>query len=120
MGDLCSGENGEGTMVKYSGFEIEAMTEDGFKVSQNMYELEMLQRWNITKATEVPNYRINEDDGVPSDRLNLNRSSRPKRLLVLYFGCQQGQGQMYPLELPQSAVLQPEIQFALLKLDWHS
>jgi hypothetical protein len=60
-------KTGEGTMVKYSGFEIEAMTEDGFKISQNMYELEMLQRWNITKATEVPNYRINEDDGVPSD-----------------------------------------------------
>ena len=59
-------KTGEG-MVKYCGFEIEAMSEGGFKISQNKYELEMLQRWNITKATDVPNYRINEDDDTPSD-----------------------------------------------------
>ena len=61
-------KTGEGmAMVKYCGFEIEAMSEGGFKISQNKYELEMLQRWNITKATDVPNYRINEDDDTPSD-----------------------------------------------------
>ena len=59
-------KTGEG-IVKYCGFEIEAMSEGGFKISQNKYELEMLQRWNITKATDVPNYLINEDDDTPSD-----------------------------------------------------
>ena len=40
----------KGKVVKYCGFEIEAMDEGGFKISQNKYEMEMLQRGNITKA----------------------------------------------------------------------
>ena len=44
----------EGTVVKYFGFEIEAMTEGGFKISQNKYEMETLQRWNIAKPLTIP------------------------------------------------------------------
>jgi hypothetical protein len=47
---------GEGAAVKYCGFEIEAMSEGGFKISQNKYEKEMLQRWNIKRATDYHNF----------------------------------------------------------------
>ena len=55
VGNFGSGENG-GAAVKYCGFEIEAMSEGGFKISQNKYEKEMLQRWNIKRATDYPNF----------------------------------------------------------------
>ena len=64
-------KTGEGTVVKYCGFEIEAMDEGGFKISQNKYELEMLQRWNVTKAIEYPNFRTTEEDeGTPTEPID--------------------------------------------------
>ena len=65
-------KTGEGKVVKYCGFEIEAAIDehgngDGFVVSQRKYEQEMIQRFNIGKSSDFPQVRLCEDDDTPAD-----------------------------------------------------
>ena len=49
--------------VKYCGFEIEAAPgHDGFLLTQKRYEQEMLQRWNVTRSIDYPNFKLCEGD----------------------------------------------------------
>ena len=59
-------KTGDGRIIKYCGFELEsAPADDGFVFSQKKYEQEMIQRFNIKKATEFPNFRLAEEDEFP-------------------------------------------------------
>ena len=65
-------KTGEGRIVKYCGFEIEAAQDnhgnaDGFVVSQRKYEQEMIQRFGIEKSSEFPHVRLCEDDDTLAD-----------------------------------------------------
>ena len=54
--------------IKYCGFEIEAHPGgDGYVISQKMYEQEMLQRWSIETEMPFPQFKISEEDEVPSE-----------------------------------------------------
>ena len=57
--------------VRYCGFEIEAaLDQDGFILTQRKYEQEMLQRWNVTKSIEYPNFKLSESDEDPADPID--------------------------------------------------
>ena len=57
----------DGATVKYCGFEIEAINDGGFKISQTKYEAEMLQRWNVTRSAEYPQFKTTEEDENPTE-----------------------------------------------------
>ena len=61
-------KSGEGKVIKYCGFEIEVGPQsDGFLVSQRMYEKEMVQKWGIDRAVDVPHFKPCEDDENPTE-----------------------------------------------------
>ena len=63
-------KTGEGKIVKYCGFEIEAApNNDGYVISQKKYEQEMVKRFGITQATDFPHVNLSEDDEVPSGEI---------------------------------------------------
>lgn len=54
--------------IKFCGFEIiEDENGDGLHIHQRLYEKEILEKWNITRGTEYPNYRINEENEDMND-----------------------------------------------------
>ena len=55
--------------VKYCGIEA-ALDQDGFILTQRKYEQEMLQRWNVTKSIEYPNFKLSESDEDPADPID--------------------------------------------------
>eukprot|EP00435_Cladocopium_sp_Y103_P014795 s1755_g3.t1 len=56
----------EGRSIKYCGFEIEsAPGRNGFVISQQKYEAEMIQRFNIEQSAQFPNFRVAEGDEEP-------------------------------------------------------
>ena len=60
-------KTGQGKIVKYCGFEIsQAPDNNGFILSQKDYESEMMQRWNIPKGIEYPNFKVTEEDENPA------------------------------------------------------
>jgi len=57
--------------VKYCGFEIEAAPgHDGFLLTQKRYEQEMLQRWNVTRSIDYPNFKLCEGDEEPEQQVD--------------------------------------------------
>ena len=63
-------KTGENSSVTCCGFEIEAVVDGGFKISQNKYEMEMIQRWNITKTAEYPNFRTTEEEETSTEPID--------------------------------------------------
>ena len=63
-------KTGENASVTYCGFEIEAVMEGGFKISQNKYEMEMIQRWNIKKVAEYPNFKTTEEEETSTEPID--------------------------------------------------
>eukprot|EP00438_Fugacium_kawagutii_P026282 Skav208236 [mRNA] locus=scaffold2601:200137:204873:+ [translate_table: standard] len=55
-------------VLKYCGFEIMADPKgDGFRVSQDMYQNELLQEWNIQESTLFPDFKVSEEDNVKEE-----------------------------------------------------
>ena len=60
-----------GGPLKLCGFEIEIGPEgDGFLISQRMYEKEMVNKWGIDRAVDVPHFKPGEDDENPLEDLD--------------------------------------------------
>ena len=60
--------------LKFCGFEINADSEgDGFRVSQQRYEKEMLQRWGVEEGTDYPVFKVSEADEVPCEQIDPNQ-----------------------------------------------
>ena len=57
--------------LKFCGFEISAdASGDGFQVSQQRYEREMLQRWEVTEGIDYPVFKVSEEDEIPRDHID--------------------------------------------------
>ena len=54
--------------LRFCGFEItKDENEDGFHISQSMYEKEILAKWDIKEKTPYPVFKISEEDEQPHD-----------------------------------------------------
>lgn len=63
----------EGVPLKYCGFEIEAAAkDDGFIVSQKLYEREVLQRWKVDSGVAYPLFKVGENDDDPEYEVDQN------------------------------------------------
>ena len=61
----------ENKAIKYCGFEIEvAANNDGYIVSQRMYEQEMIQRFGIEKSIDYPKFQLAEGDDEPTEAIS--------------------------------------------------
>ena len=57
--------------VHFCGFEISADEHgDGFHLSQQKYEQEILTRWNVKEASTFPNFKVSETDMEPPDSVD--------------------------------------------------
>ena len=49
---------------RYCGFEMQTDQRDGLRLSQTMFEQELLSRWNITETLVYPAFKVTEEDDV--------------------------------------------------------
>ena len=48
--------------LRYCGFEIRTDEHgDGLQISQNMFEQELLSRWDVTEAMSYPAFKVSEE-----------------------------------------------------------